>query len=427
MRFHAFLIIVAVWGFNSQSPARAQMPVTRVVVTEVQMREVPSSLTLVGTVNASRISKISSEIAGIVQKLPIRQGDEIETGRGICKLNDDAISLRLAEEQATLASLQARHDELLAGTRKEELRRLKALLDEASAEFDRWKFEMERIDKLYENKDSNHKEYFDTRADFIASERRMIAAQARYDEAVAGPRKEVIAQAAHTAAAQKAIVDRLLSDVAKTMIRAPFAGVVTQRFTEVGEWIPAGGPVVELADLQTVLVRIDAPESAFRYLAVGDKAHVFVDALRKSFTGTLKHIIPQADPNARTMPVEIEVENKDRSLAVGMFARVTITAGPKENTVAVPKDAIVERDGIPYVALVIPAQQGFAGILQAVTVGSDIQNWIAVTSGNIKSGMQIITHGNERILPFPTPIEIVDDHGTPVALPGDGSQSKPKG
>lgn len=425
MKFRTFLIILSISELFSQAAVLAQMPISRVVVAEAQMREAPSSITLVGTVNALRISKVSSEIAGIVQRMPVHEGDIIDQGSVLCKLNDDALSLRFAEEFATLESLQARHQELKAGTRKEELQRLKALLDEADADFERWKFEMVRIEKLYKDKDSNHKEYYDTRADYLTAERRRIAAQARYDEALAGPRKEVIAQAAHDVAAQQAIVHRYESDLNKTEIQAPFPGVITQRFTEVGEWISVGGQVVELADIHKMLVRVDAPESAFPYLVVGDPAHVFVDALRKTFKGKIKHIIPHADPNARTIPVEIEIDNEKRLLAVGMFARVTVTAGPKVKVVAIPKDAIVQKDGISYVAVVIPGQQGLAGILKAVTVGSDIHDWIAVTSGNIQSGMRIIIRGNERILPFPTPIQVVDDQGTPVALPGNGQSTPP--
>ena len=176
---------------------------------------------------------------------------------------------------------------------------------------------------------------------------------------------------------------------------------------------------MELIDLSSVLVRIDVPESVLPYLSQGDAARVKIDALKRSFVGSVKHIIRQADERARTFPVEIEIDNSERLLASGMFARATVPAGPASRIPAVPKDAIVERDGIPGVAMVMPAEHGgMVGMLISVSVGADVGDWVAVTSGNVPPGTKVITRGNENIFPFPTPVVIVDEKGTPVAPRG---------
>ena len=132
----------------------------------------------------------------------------------------------------------------------------------------------------------------------------------------------------------------------------------------------------------------------------------------------------QADRTARTFPVEVEVANPEGALAGGMFAKVTVPAGAPHRTVAVPKDAVVERDGISHVGVVVPGHQGgTAGVLVPVTVGMAVGHRIAITSGNIRPGTSVITRGTERILPFPAPIEIVDEMGTPVASPLDDRKS----
>ena len=202
------------------------------------------------------------------------------------------------------------------------------------------------------------------------------------------------------------------------LLRSPNRFERLARSLEVGEWVSAGSQVVELVDLASVLVRVDAPESAMPFLKVGGAARVWVDALERSFDGRVRHVIPQADRNARTFPVEVEVANEERVLSAGMFARVTLTGGPSEPIVAVPKDAIVERAGIVYVATVTPGPSGGSvGMLLSVTVGVDVGDWIAVTSGNVAVGTPVITRGNEGIMPFPTPVQIVDDIGSPVAMP----------
>ena len=422
-------ILVVGVGLVSETTVFGQMPVTKVVVAEAREVDAPATIMVVGTVEPARRSRVCSEVAGLVDQMPGREGDLVEAGGVICRLDTDTLRLRLAEEQAKLAGEEAKLAELVAGTRKEELRRLEALHDEAEARHQRWRFEMERVEKLYAGRDSNDKEYYDTRAELLAAERRKIAAEAAYNLGLEGPRKETIAQAEHAVTEQKAAVLRIETGLKKTVVRAPFTGYIVERIAEVGEWIGEGGAVAVVIDLASVLVLVNAPESALPYLVVGDAVHVKVDALQRVFEGRIKHIMRQADPRARTFPIKIEVENPQTLLAAGMFARATLPAGPKQNSVAVPKDAIVQKKGVDYVAMVFPGRRGeMSGVLLPVTVGIDVDDWMTITSGNVRPGAQVITRGTERILPFPTPVEIVDERGTPVAMPDrDKAESRKEG
>ncbi len=401
----------------SCSAVFAQQP-ARVVTAHAQLRVLPVSQTLVATIEPVRRSVIGTEVAGLVVQMPARQGDLLEEGQLICKLNDDTLKLQLEREQARLNALQARLDELVNGTRKEELDRLKAEMEAAEALANRWAFELERIKHLLGGEFANQKEYQDALAEKLAAEKRLEAAKAAYDEAVAGARKETIANARFAVAEQKAVVDRVRSDLSKTEIRAPFGGFVVRRVAEVGNWLTVGGDVVELADLSNVLVRVDTPESAIPFATVGSVARVQVDALGDSFTGTIKHVIPQADPAARTFPVEIEVPNPDNRLKGGMFARATIAAGPDKEVVAVPKDAVTQQMGANYVAIVRPGQGGqLMAFPTPVTVGLDIENWVAVTSGNVPEGTEVAVRGNEMLtlMMAPAPVQVVDRAGATTA------------
>jgi len=418
-------------GLIVASPAfsvRAQMPPTKVVVAEARTIDAPETITLVGTVEPARRSHVASEIAGTVDEMSVRQGDFVEAGGPLCRLDSETLALRLEEAKAELSALTDYHDELLAGTRTATLTQLKAMLDETDAEFERWQFEQQRVEDLYEDSQSNAKELVDARADFRRAERRKIAANAAYELGVEGPRKEVIARAAHEAAAQQAVVNRIESELRKTTIQAPFTGYVVKRTIEIGEWLAAGGEVLEMIELASVLVCVDTPEAAFPYVTVGESVRVTVDALERSFEGTIKHVIRQADPRAHTFPIEVEMDNKEGLFAAGMFARVTLPSGPREPVIAVPKDAIVEKNGISHVGIVMPGQGGgMAAMLTPVTVGADVANWIAITSGNIQPGTPVVTHGNEGILPFPMPVLIVDDKGTPIPTPQGDLQPQDSG
>ncbi len=424
------VVLTLVVSLASIAPAHAQMPTTKVVVQRAKIIDARATITLVATVEPLRRSRVSSEIAGLITEMPAREGDLIQRGGVIAKLNDDTRSLALAAEMAKLANLRSRHEELLAGTRKEELRRFKALLDEAIAEDDRWEFEMARIEGLRTRGTSNEKEFEDTKANYLAAERRRIAAEAAYNLAAEGPRAEVKAQARYDVDEQQAVVDRMAADLRKTIINAPFGGHIVERQFEIGEWINVGDPLVEMLDLSSVLVRLDAPESALPYLVVGDAARVKIDALKRTFEGHIKRIMRKADPNARTFPVQIEVANPDGLLAGGMFARATIASGPSQQAVCVPIDAIVQHDGISYVGMVMPGHKGgMNGMRMPVTLGLEVDDWITITSGNVRPGAGVVVRGTEYIMPFPAPVEIVDESGTPVGNPPavamPGSHGKP--
>ena len=158
-----------------------------------------------------------------------------------------------------------------------------------------------------------------------------------------------------------------------------------------------------------------------------------IDALQRFFDGRVRHIVPQADQRARTFPIDVEIDNREKLVASGMFARATVIAGPVQQVVAVPKDAIVQQGGVDNVAVVVPGAQGATmGVLMGVTVGADVGDWITITSGNVAPGMRVITRGNENIQPFPSPIQIVDEKGSPVGPPpgspeGDSRMSHKEG
>ncbi len=344
--------------------ANAQ-PGFNVVLQEAKLKELPATTTLVGSVEPLTRSLIGSEIAGIVQEMPVRQGDRVEKGQLLVKLNDDILRFRHQEAVAILRS------------RRAQLRR--------------WEFEKERVEKLFEVQQANDKEISDTLAAYD---------MARFD-----------------VDEQDAIVGRTASDLSKTEINAPFSGVIIRRDTEVGQWIPQGGSIAEIADLSSVLVRVDVPEYALPYIKIDATVSVKVDALNSIYDGKIQHIIRQADPNARTFPVEIVIDNSDQTLSAGMFVRATVVSGERSKMTAVPKDAIVIRDGIAYIAFVMPGRDGFKGMLTPVTTGADIGDWIAIKSGKVAPGSKVITRGNEWMQPFPMSVNIVDERGNPVASP----------
>ena len=369
-RIQTLMILgTAVWLLAPRS-GLAQ-PVSKVLLAEAQLKELPATSLLVGSVRPNRISIVGAEVEGLVTALPVRQGDYLKTGTLICQLNDDTLQLELRAAEGKLESL-------------------KAAVKIAKADLDRWTREKERVAKLQSAYRANAKEVYDTLADFLMAENRVREAE-----------QDVVEQNAQAELKQ--------IEIAKTRIGAPFDGYVTALHTEVGQWLQRGGQVVEIIDLETVLVRVDAPESAIVHIQVGDEVRVKLDALNKTVTGHVKYVIPQAHEQARTFPVDIAIANPEHELRSGLFARCTVKTGPAGQAIAVPRDAVVHKEGTNRIWKVQAAgPEGMMAFPVTVTLGAEIGEWVAITSGNVLPGMQVVVRGNEQLMPFPAKVIVVE-------------------
>lgn len=408
---HAPLALV-LWGSWGAVGTAQGPPPAPVVVATVQQAKVRATVDVVGTIRPVNECTISSESAGLVRTLAVQRGDYVKAGQVVCTLKDTDLKLSLAEGLARLAALKHRLAELEAGTRKEDIARLRAMTTEAKAVKEKWDREKVRVGKLYNEQAASIKEYQDTISDWIAANQRLAQTQAALAKAIAGPRKQVIAQARARVHAQQAVVDQIKDRLDKTAIRAPYTGYITDKLTEVGQWVRIGGPVVDLLALDRVLARVDIPESAIRFAKRGDPAAVWIDALQQEFVGQVVHIIPRGDPAARTFPVEVEMANPKQHIKPGMFVRAKLPAGPVVQRLTVPKDAIV-RDGRQRTVWVVRSS---VAVPELVTTAIEQADRVAV-SGNLKVGDHVVIRGNERLVPMPggTPVTIQRSKSPPAA------------
>ena len=392
-----------VWLLGAAAVATAQPgEALSVAVAPMVRKEVATTLEVVGTVNPNTTSVLSPEIGGLIAEMPVRQGDRVARGQVICRLKDDTLKIELRGAQA----------ELEAGTRPDELKRLRAAVEEARAEFARWEYEKQRISRLYEQNKASEKEYRDTLTAYTGAAKRLAQAEALLSLAEEGPRREVKLQARHAVAAQQAAIDRIENQIDKTILRAPFAGAVVRKMAEVGEWVQPGAGVCELVDLETVLVRVDVPESAIAFLRIGQEVSVRFDAIDGRRRAEVRHIIPRADPTARTFPVELEAPNADHTLLAGMFARAAVPASKPTQALLAPWDALT-RDGNRTFVYVI-REKGPMTMARRVDVEvlAERTDAVAVRGFGLRDGDSVVVTGNEMLVRIPAPelpVQILPD------------------
>jgi RND family efflux transporter MFP subunit len=133
-----------------------------------------------------------------------------------------------------------------------------------------------------------------------------------------------------------------------TNVTAPIAGVVIWRYADTGALIQGGTnsndqalPIVRMSQSSLLRLRVPVPEDDVRYVHAGDQLQVRVDAINRSFTGKIVRFTRNVNFETRTMETEIDVDNKNLSIAPGMYANTLLELEDRKNVVTIPMEALV--------------------------------------------------------------------------------------
>jgi len=331
-------------------------------------------LTASGYVVARRKAVVSAKIQGRLADLRVEEGARVRKGEVIARLESQDYDAQVRRAQAQVQQAEA---QIASG--RAAIRRAEADLAEARRQLG----VNERLSK----------------AEILATDT-LDASRARVrvlDAAVGQADADVTRmEAARTQAlAEQGFAE---AQLANTVIRAPFTGVVVKKMAEVGESvasIPPGvnlstssGAIVALADLDTLEVEVDVAEANVAKLSPSQPAEVTVEAFpEKKYKAQLRQIIPTADRTKATVTVKVTILDRDPNLKPEMSAKATFleatpspgatSAAPSQPQILVPSQAVIIRDGGPRVFEVV---DGRARLL-IVSTGATRQGQVVVTSG----------------------------------------------
>lgn len=158
-------------------------------------------------------------------------------------------------------------------------------------------------------------------------------------------------------------------------VESAVSGIVGRTFLDKGENVIAQStPVAVVVDMDIMLVRPDIAEADIPYIQKGQKALLKVDAYPEEiFEGEVIRISQVMDLSTRTLPVEIALANADNRLKSGMFARISIFAGNKEDILTVPEDALVREDSFSYVYTVGDSQADKVNVKTGIIQDNDVE------------------------------------------------------
>ncbi len=178
-----------------------------------------------------------------------------------------------------------------------------------------------------------------------------------------------------------------------TEVRAPISGIVTSRQIELGQRIAANQALFTIADFEPLRARIHVPEKNIMRVFVGQAARITADAVPgKEFAGKVTMISPVVDPANGTVKVTIDIDGAQNWLKPGMFASIYITTEKHENTLLIPKKAILLESENEQVYLM---QEGRAHKV-ALQVGFSSSDIVEVLQG-LEEGQRVVTIGQDGL------------------------------
>lgn len=392
----------------------------RVVLAPVQLSTIRSEQAFVGSVMPERRAVVGSAVDGRVVEFPVSEGDRIEKGGTLAQLLTETISLELVAAKAELDVRRAELEELKTGTRPEEVEQARAQMEAAKAVLELAESRKSRAQTLYARNSISEDELLQAISVWSAAQETLNERKAGHDLAVAGPRKEKVAQAEAMTRMQEAVVEKLSDQIKKHTMISRFDGYVSAEHTEEGQWVNRGDLVAEVVALDRVDILVNVLESHVPHLQIGGAVEIVeVPALGRSFRGEIASVNPQGDPRSRTFPVKVRVENEivdgQPVIKAGMLARAHLPTGAEHKGLLVPKDALVLAGNQRSIFVVKPNKATKEAAPQTDTaVSIPVETHAASgvfieVKGDVAEGDLVVVLGNERLRPRgPNEVIIVD-------------------
>jgi len=354
--------------------------------------EISVGIVKVGRKTLGRTLTLSSELvpfqeidvyakeSGYVKQLNVDYGSRVQANQILATLEIPELQLQLKQDDAAIKNAS------------DQITYAQNLVSRAEAQHKVLQLQYERLEGVAKSKPGlvAQQEVDDSEGKSLASEAQVDAAKANLQSA----------ESLLVSAQAKREHDQVLFDYSK--ITAPFAGIVTQRFANLGTLLQAGTssstqamPLVRLSQDDLFRIVIPVPESYVHSIHIGDPVSVVIPSLNnRVFPGKVARFSVDVQEDTRTMHTEVDVQNTGRVLLPGLYAEATLILDKKVDALAVPIQAVDqgERNTVDVVTSSNKIE------VRPVTLGIQTANDAEVLSG-LREGESIVVSDRSSLKP----------------------------
>jgi len=317
-------------------------PPASVVTTKVVRETIAETQSVIGILSYDRTSEVSTDVTGLVQEVLVKEGDHVQKGDVLVRLDT-----KLLDSDISLKKTRIAQNDLLQQNTEKNFKRLQALYEESGVS------EKDYDDALYTFQDAK------------------LEKQARQEE-----------------------LANLLIKKERSVIRAPFNGVILTKEVDSGAWVQQGKMLVSLGSSDDLFIRAPIGESLLRYLKKGQVLTVILNAFDGEIEGVVEDIDPVADVKTKNIFVKIRIPAQ-KIVAANMSATVHLPSSREKELSIIPRAALIKFQGKDFIYTV---KEDKAAILP-VNIVAFMGDRIGVDNPYIVADMPVVIEGNERLRP----------------------------
>ncbi|HEX3186930.1 MAG TPA: efflux RND transporter periplasmic adaptor subunit [Pyrinomonadaceae bacterium] len=404
------LLIVVIWILKrSKTEAEAEVtPVVSVKVVKAEKGEIAAQYSAVGTIWPREKADVAAKISAQIKQMALLKNKLVHAGEIIAVLESRDLQAQRAEAVAALNEARANERSLITGTIPKTNAEDQKALSDARAKVNNARATYGRRQALFARGGISKKELEASQLDLTTAEDELrlqeqtVALRTRS----LNPNDRTLA-AARTAQAQQRVAT-LDAQLSYATIRSPITGIVTDQFQYEGEFAPAGGKLVTIADSSTVIVKAPFSDTAVAELKTGDAASVVpTDTSAEEMHGQITLVSRSSDPANRTVEVWVTLGNDGGRLRANGAAQVTVFANSKNDAIVLPASAVtLEASNATEGTVMVVDAQNVAHETK-VTTGIRTADKIEIVEG-LKGGETVVVEGNYA-LPDGTKVEIATE------------------
>ena len=378
----------------------------------VQAEDLQMQIKANGVVQPVRKINISPKEAGQIIELLVREGDRVQSGQTIARMDDEQLQAQVNQYRGVLARVQAELAQSLAGNRPEDIAKAKADVTRYEAQLQEARSRLQLASKRVNRKrfpaelgalsrdsfDESLIEERNARDNLNQVQASLAVAQQELLRQRNGSRVEEIAQSRAQVSEAISQLQVYETQLENTLVRTPFAGIITRRYTDVGDFVTPttsastsdGATSASIAELSSGLeVEAKVPEASIARIKLGQRVEIRSDSYpNETFKGNVRLIAPRAvqENNVTSFRVKVLLQNGLEKLKAGMNTKLVFIGEPVYSVLVVPLAAVVtQKDGqnglwlvdaggeIRFQTIRLGAQSGNqAQILEEVEVGDRI-------------------------------------------------------
>lgn len=352
----SLLVILAVVmaGCNKEKPKVQEEKLVPVETIKVASTDLAHTLNTTGEVIAGADVNVTPKVSGRVEQVMVRVGDTVRKGQVLFQLEATDAHNAIAQAEAAL-------EQAVAGVDKSQ----QALKDA--------QINYERNKALYDAQAISKSAFEQAESQLVNAEIGLKSSQASVKQA-------------------QASLNTQKENYNNATIVSPINGVVAAVNVDPGEMVSPQVSPITVVQMDTIKVKVNVSENVVDSIKVGSQVPVTINAINQTVKGTVLSVAPKADTATRAFAVEIQLPNAKGDIKPGMVAKLNLSTGTSASVLALPVDAVLERDGQYSVFIVEGGKAKEVSVKVGVTSGE-----LTEIKSGLKEGQTVIVTGNRLV------------------------------